>query len=112
MMKLIKIVRYSFVISLSLILMLRVLLVANVLPFSQVLNNSSGAKKWSKELHNKMKGRPVAFHNSYQRASLYEFYSDVPTFSLNNVYGRKNQYSLWDTEAAFSRRFSCRSNGF
>lgn len=73
----------------------------NFLPASVDLTKSLGARRWAKELKDKSMGRPVAFMNSYQRASLYEFYAGTPAFSLNNIWGRKNQYSIWDTEAEF-----------
>jgi hypothetical protein len=41
---------------------------------------------------------PVAFMNSYQKASLYAFYSKSEGFSLNNIMGRKNQFDLWNSE--------------
>jgi len=82
---------YSFAISIVLILSVRVLLTCNLFPSSLSLAKSLQAKKWTKELKEVSKERPVAFMNSYQRASLYEFYSGVPAFSLNNVWGRKNQ---------------------
>lgn len=73
----------------------------NFLPSSIKVMNSFGARRWVKELKEKSEQKPVGFMNSYQRASLYEFYSGVPAFSINNVWGRKNQYSIWDTEAKF-----------
>ncbi len=99
--KLKKITYYSFAISIVLILSVRILLTGNLFPLSLALARSLQAKQWTKELKQISKERPVAFMNSYQRASLYEFYSGVPAFSLNNVWGRKNQYTIWDSEAAF-----------
>lgn len=99
--KLTKFAFYSFAGSLVLILIVRIALITNFLPASVGLSNMLGARRWVKELKAVAKDRPVAFMNSYQRASLYEFYSGVPAFSLNNVWGRKNQYSIWDTEAKY-----------
>ncbi|MEY4929549.1 MAG: hypothetical protein RI909_273 [Bacteroidota bacterium] len=96
-----KITFYSFIVSLILIVVVRVCLIFNYFPSSLELSKSLGARRWSKELKEKTNGKPVAFMNSYQRASLHEFYSGVPAFSLNNVWGRKNQYSIWDTESKF-----------
>lgn len=92
---------YSFVVSLVLILLVRMALIANFFPPSIRLSKMLGARRWTRELKAVSKERPVAFMNSYQRASLYEFYSGLPAFSLNNVWGRKNQYSIWDTEAKY-----------
>lgn len=36
--------------------------------------------------------------NSYQLASKYAFYSGDSSFSLNNASGRRNQFTLWDSE--------------
>lgn len=44
---------------------------------------------------------PVAFMNSYQKASLYQFYTQKPGFSLNSIYGRKNQFDIWKVEDKF-----------
>jgi hypothetical protein len=99
--KLTKVTYYLFAVSLLLILTVRILLTTYLLPASLPLSKSLSARSWTKELKEKSKGQPVAFLNSYQRASLYEFYTGIPAFSLNNVWGRKNQYSLWDTEANF-----------
>jgi hypothetical protein len=91
---------FSFVFSLPIILLVRIFLAGS--PFSAPYNFKKffGSKKWADELKDKSKGLPVAFLNSYQRASLYEFYSGVPAFSLNNFWYRKNQYTIWDTEAS------------
>jgi len=99
--KLTKFAYYSFVVSLVLILLVRMALIANFFPPSIRLSKMLGARRWTRELKAVSKERPVAFMNSYQRASLYEFYSGLPAFSLNNVWGRKNQYSIWDTEAKY-----------
>lgn len=87
--KLTRISFYSFGISILLIVMVRVSLMVNFLPASVDLTKSLGARRWAKELKDKSMGRPVAFMNSYQRASLYEFYAGTPAFSLNNIWGRK-----------------------
>jgi hypothetical protein len=88
-------------ISIPVILVLRLLLIANVHPGPLAESKSFGAKRWSQELKHLSQALPAAFMNSYQRAAQYEFYSGVPAFSHNNIYGRNNQYTVWDTEAAF-----------
>ena len=55
-----------------------------------------GWEAWAKDIKNHTEGKTVIFANSYQKAALYEFYSGNPSFSFNNVWGRKNQYSIWD----------------
>jgi hypothetical protein len=49
-------------------------------------------------IYQESKNLPVVFMNSYQNASLYEYYSGSIGFSLNNIMGRKNQYDLWNFE--------------
>jgi hypothetical protein len=92
---------YSFGVSFLMILVVRVMLIGDFLPSSIPLAKLLTARQWTKELKAKSMDKPVAFMNSYQRASLYEFYAGIPAFSLNNVWGRKNQFTLWDTEAGF-----------
>lgn len=89
----------------ALILVARVFLMYNFLP----LNNITGDV--IKKFHDKkttalaiaktVGEHPVAFMNSYQKASLLSFYTGLPSFSLNNVKGRKNQYDLWQSEEQF-----------
>lgn len=45
--------------------------------------------------------RPVAFENSYQKASVYTYYTGKKSTSLNNSIYRQNQYDIWDFEADF-----------
>lgn len=97
--KLKKIAYYSFGISLLLILAVRIMLIGNILPSSLDIAKGMNARRWTKELKEKSMGKPVAFMNSYQRASLYEFYAGIPSVSLNNLWGRKSQYSIWDKDA-------------
>jgi hypothetical protein len=47
---------------------------------------------------------PVAFMNSYQDASLYEFYTKSKGFSLNNSWGRKNQFDIWNVEQQYREK--------
>jgi hypothetical protein len=89
--------RIAFVISFALILFARVIITAKI-PLGK-FTESLSPEIWTARLNQKTNGKPVGFINSYQKAALYEFYERVPSFSLNNLWGRKNQYTLWDTEA-------------
>lgn len=60
---------------------------------------SHGNKKWTSELHSKIGDMPIVFENSYRRAPMYSFYTGIETYSLNNLFYRKNQYSLDQSEA-------------
>jgi hypothetical protein len=80
------------------ILYLRVGLIYQPLLF-QVYYESHGNKDWVGQLKDQVGNLPVVFENSYRRAPMYAFYAGgVPTFSLNNVMYRKNQYSLGAAE--------------
>lgn len=60
---------------------------------------SHGNKDWVEGIHEEVGDIPVVFENSYRNAPMYEFYSGgIPTFSLNNIMYRKNQYSIDSSE--------------
>ena len=81
-----------------LILYLRLGLVHQPLLFN-FYYESHGNKVWVNEIHEEVGDIPVVFENSYRNAPMYEFYSGgIPTFSLNNVMYRKNQYSIDNSE--------------
>lgn len=91
-----------FIASAFLILTVRVLISIDVKE-----NSNSVLAKITKQFHEKSrmlaikktaKELPVAFMNSYQEASLYAFYSQSTGFSLNNIWGRKNQFDIWNFE--------------
>lgn len=93
-----KLAGYSFAVSIVLILSIRIVLIANLFPDSMKIKHAFRSRQWANELSQKSGGKSVVFYNSYQRASLYQFYSGVPTTSLNNIWGRKNQFTIWDIE--------------
>lgn len=57
--------------------------------------------QWAAEIEEVAGDTPVLFMNSYSCAALYEFYTDKPSASLNNISGRKNQYDIWGYEESF-----------
>ncbi|WP_067036764.1 ArnT family glycosyltransferase [Allomuricauda sp. CP2A] len=83
-------------VSVVLLLYARVWLVYK--PLFPMIYETHGNNEWVSELTQKAGGVPVIFENSYRRASMYEFYSGVPAISLNNLWYRKNQYSIDDSE--------------
>ncbi len=85
--------------NIALLLFLRIGLVHE--PFFPVVYETHGNKEWVAELKDKAGGIPVIFENSYRNASMYGFYSGTPSFTLNNIMFRKNQYSIDNSEAAF-----------
>ncbi|TXN38077.1 glycosyltransferase family 39 protein [Flagellimonas hymeniacidonis] len=67
-------------------------------PLLPLLFETHGNKQWVAELNSKAGDTPIVFENSYRRSPMYEFYSGIPTFSLNNHMYRKNQYSIDNSE--------------
>jgi len=79
------------------ILYLRFGLVYQPLLFNKFYE-THGNKNWVQQIKNKVGSTPVVFENSYRNAPMYAFYSGETSFSLNNVYYRKNQYSIDQSE--------------
>jgi hypothetical protein len=99
--RLIRVTEICFVVSLTLILAVRVAITAHIpVPIGDFSERLT-PWKWCADLRQRTSGRPAVFLNSYQRAAQYEFYEGIPSYSLNNFWGRKNQYTIWDTEAEF-----------
>lgn len=88
-------IRVSFVISIVLIMAGRLILVDGLF---QINTDFSGWETWASDIRKEAGDEPVAFINSYQKASEYAFYSGGEAFSMNNVMGRKDQYNIWNTE--------------
>lgn len=85
---------------------LRILLLSNLIilcigrlflafeKLSPISLETHGHAKWVNALVQKAGDRPVLFKNSYQRASVYQFYSGQKASSLNEIRYRNNQYGL------------------
>lgn len=56
--------------------------------------------EWVKSLKENSEGLPIVFHNSFQNASKYRFYTGIETYSYNSIYYRKNQFDLYNIEDA------------
>nr|WP_299387237.1 glycosyltransferase family 39 protein [Allomuricauda sp.] len=67
-------------------------------PLLPLIYEAHGNKAWVTDLDSKLGGATVVFENSYRRAPMYEFYAGKPSFSLNNAFYRKNQYSIDGSE--------------
>lgn len=85
-------------VTLGILLFVRLGLIFDLLPFHIEF---IGQKEWAENIEEKTGSLPVAFVNSYQKASVYSFYSGKTGFSLNNIYYRKNQFDLWDYEEKY-----------
>jgi hypothetical protein len=59
---------------------------------------------WAAAIKQKANGLPVFFTDSYQRAAKYWFYCGEPTFSLNTVDYRRNNYNFWPLEESFMNK--------
>jgi len=68
------------------------------LPVSFLKTEFHNKKQFSKNIETLAGNRPVIFTNSYQRPSVYTFYTGKFAHSLNNLSYRKTQYDLWDFE--------------
>jgi len=97
--KTIKAIKIIFPISLVIITFVRVFLVYDFLPSETSKNlEFHHWDKWAEELKEISDDKPLVFINSYQQASKYSFYAQLPSISLNNIYGRKNQFDIWNLE--------------
>jgi Dolichyl-phosphate-mannose-protein mannosyltransferase len=86
-------------VSLLLIIAGRIYLVVDIGPDNSVKKRFQGHKAWVKAITEKTGDTPVVFNNSYQRASLFWFYSGVPSHSHNPYWDRRNNYNFWPTES-------------
>ena len=84
-------------INILVILVLRIGLVHR--PLFPIRYESHGNKRWVRAVDSVSGDARVIFENSYRLASMYGFYSGKESFSINNAYYRKNQYSIDDSEA-------------
>lgn len=67
-------------------------------PFFPIVYETHGNKKWVNEITSQVGSTPVVFENSYRNAPMYSFYSGFPSYSLNNIRYRQNQYSIDSSE--------------
>lgn len=80
------------------ILILFILRVALIVPVLPVNLKFHGEKAWAEKLFSIAGQRPVVFHNTYQKASLYTFYIGQPATSMNSIDYRSNQFDIWNLE--------------
>lgn len=86
-------------ISLLLIVAGRVYLVIDIGPDNSVKKRFHNHKVWVEAITEKTKDTPVVFYNSYQRASLFWFYSSIQSHSHNPYWDRRSNYNFWPTES-------------
>jgi hypothetical protein len=87
-------------VSIPFILLLRLALVIDfdIMP-DNVSQRFHNKEEFYMQIKEEAKGRPVVFTNSFQKPSLYWFFTKEPAFTQNNYRYRKNQYDLWSMEA-------------
>ncbi|MDC6351121.1 glycosyltransferase family 39 protein [Zeaxanthinibacter sp. PT1] len=67
-------------------------------PLFPITFETHGNREWVSAIRSQIGETPVVFENSYREAPMYEFYSGIPSFSLNNIQYRQNQYTIDGSE--------------
>ncbi len=67
-------------------------------PLFPVVYETHGNKTWVGKITSQIGDIPVVFENSYRMAPMFAYYSGNPSYSLNNVWYRENQYSIDESE--------------
>jgi len=91
-------IKWLAIILFPLILFGRIASIIDFVPVSFLQSEFHNKKQWAKDISAVAGDRPVVFTGSYQRPSVYTFYTGKFAHSLNNLYYRKTQYDLWDFE--------------
>lgn len=76
--------------------------VALIIPFLPVNLKIHGERAWAEKLLTIAGERPVLFRNTYQKPSIYTYYTGRPATSLNSIDYRKNEFDLWNMEEDFA----------
>lgn len=79
----------------ALVLVSRIVLMANVLPARTGL---AGKQPYYASLHEQAQGLPIVFDGSFQRPSLYRFYYDDKAVLVRNTHDRYTQFDLLHLE--------------
>lgn len=90
----------SVPVSLVLIFLARIYLTTAMPPVTWVSKTDEihGNKQWVSAVQQKAGDLPVAFTNSYQRASKYWFYEGRECLSMNGTGYRRNNFNFWPIE--------------
>jgi len=78
------------------LLFLRSGLMFDYLPWK--MKKFHGKKEWYTHMASIVGDTPVVFRNSYQRPSVYTFYTGNPATTINGIYYHKTQYDIWPFE--------------
>lgn len=66
---------------------------------SPIYYETHGNKEVALQMKAEVGDSPLVFINSYRNAPMFAFYTGNPTYSLNDAYYRRNQYSIDDSES-------------
>lgn len=95
-------ITYRFI--LPVIAILLVLSTELIFNFSPLNFGFHGNRQFAAGLSEIVQEKPLLFQNSYQKASLYTYYSGKPALSLNNSGYRQNQYDIWNFDESLYRQ--------
>ena len=95
----IRLIRITAFVSLLFVIAGRLYLAVDIGPDNSTKLRFHNNKEWAKAIAEKTGDLPVVFNNSYQRASLFWFYSGVPSHSHNWYGDRRSNYNFWPTES-------------
>jgi len=89
-------------VNIAIILYLRVGLVYEEL--SPIYYETHGNKEVARQMKAEVGDTPLVFINSYRNAPMFAFYTGNQTFSLNDAYYRRNQFSIDDSESKIQQQ--------
>ena len=89
-------------VNIAIILYLRVGLVYEEL--SPIYYETHGNKEVARQMKAEVGDTPLVFINSYRDAPMFGFYTGNRTFSLNDAYYRRNQFSIDDSESKIQKQ--------
>lgn len=91
-------IKWVAIVLFPLFLLARLACMIDFLPVSFFKNEFHNKKQWVRDISSLAGDRPVVFTNSYQRPSVYTFYTGKFAHTLDNLSYRKTQYDIWDFE--------------
>jgi 4-amino-4-deoxy-L-arabinose transferase-like glycosyltransferase len=95
----IRLIRIIAFVSLLFVIAGRLYLAVDIGPDNSTKLRFHNNKLWAQAIAAKTGNTPVVFYNSYQRASLFWFYSGVSSHSHNWYGDRRSNYNFWPTES-------------
>jgi hypothetical protein len=95
-------VRKALLPSILILFAARILLVTN-LPFVKALG-FSGKKEKYEYIGSVAKDLPVIFPGSFQRPSLYSFFTGKEGIAINMLYSRKTEFDIWQFEKKYNNK--------